>query len=83
MVTFAAGWGATSIALCVVLPIVCLIIGAIIGFFLAQKYFKKQLDENPPITREQIRAMYQQMGRTPSESQINQVMEAMKKNAKK
>lgn len=60
--------------------IACLIIGAIIGFVIAQKYFKKQLKENPPITREQIRAMYQQMGRTPSESQINQVMEAMKKN---
>lgn len=62
--------------------IVCLVIGAIIGFVIAQKYLKKQLDENPPVTREQIRAMYQQMGRTPSESQINQVMEAMKKSRK-
>ncbi len=72
-----------AIVVSVVVPIVCLIIGALIGFFASQKYFKKQMDENPPITREQIRAMYQQMGRTPSESQINQVMEAMKKNTKK
>ncbi len=75
-----AAWPTAAIVLCVVLPIVCLIAGAIIGFVVAQKYLKKQLKENPPITREQIRAMYQQMGRTPSESQINQVMEAMKKN---
>lgn len=59
-----------------------IIIGIIIGFAIGQKYFKKQLKENPPVTREQIRAMYQQMGRTPSESQINQVMEAMKRQQK-
>ncbi|MCQ3907770.1 MAG: YneF family protein [Mycoplasmoidaceae bacterium] len=34
-----------------------LIIGLIIGFFISQKYFKKQLKDNPPITREQIKAM--------------------------
>ncbi len=59
-----------------------IIIGILIGFALGQRYFKKQLKENPPITREQIRAMYQQMGRTPTESQINQVMEAMKRQQK-
>lgn len=59
-----------------------IIIGIIIGFAIGQKYFKKQLKDNPPVTREQIRAMYQQMGRTPSESQINQVMEAMKRQQK-
>lgn len=73
-------WPAAAIALCVVLPIITLVIGAIIGFVIAQKKFKKDLKENPPVTREQIKAMYQQMGRTPSESQINAVMEAMKKN---
>lgn len=59
-----------------------LIIGLIIGFFISQKYFKKQLKDNPPITREQIKAMWQQMGRTPSESQINAVMESMKRQQK-
>lgn len=57
-----------------------IIIGIFIGFAIGQKYFKKQLNDNPPITREQIRAMYQQMGRTPSEAQINAVMGAMKKH---
>lgn len=59
-----------------------IIIGIIIGFAIGQRYFKKQLKENPPVTREQIRAMYQQMGRTPSEAQINAVMEAMKRQQK-
>lgn len=77
---FEGQWGPVSIALVVVLPIITLVVGALIGFFVAQKVLKKQLKENPPITREQIKAMYQQMGRTPSESQINQIMETMKKN---
>lgn len=61
---------------------VAIIIGIIIGFAIGQKRFKKQLQENPPITREQIKAMYAQMGRTPSEAQINQMMETMKRNQK-
>lgn len=61
---------------------VSLIIGAVIGFVISQKYFKKQLKENPPITREQIKAMWRSMGRTPSEAQINAVMEEMKRKQK-
>lgn len=59
-----------------------LIVGAIIGYFVAMKYFKKQLKNNPPITEAQIRAMYQQMGRKPTEKQIKQIMTTFKKNAK-
>lgn len=59
-----------------------LIVGAIIGYFVAMKYFKKQLKDNPPITEAQIRAMYQQMGRKPTEKQIKQIMATFKKNAK-
>lgn len=59
-----------------------LIVGVIIGFFICQKYFKKQLNENPPITEDQIRAMYAQMGRTPSEKQIKQMMAIFKRNNK-
>lgn len=62
---------------------VSLIVGLIIGFVIAQKYFKKQVTENPPVSREAIKAMYRQMGRTPSETQINQTMEAFKRNNKK
>lgn len=59
-----------------------LIIGAFLGYYFAMKYFKKQLKNNPPITESQIRAMYQQMGRKPTEKQIKQIMATFKKNAK-
>lgn len=68
------------IGLLIGLAVAGIIVGVIIGFFIAQKVFKKQLKDNPPITREQIRAMYMQMGRKPTESQINQVMNSMKKS---
>lgn len=72
---------ALGIGLGIGLPL-ALIVGAIIGYFVAMKYFKKQLKENPPITEAQIRAMYQQMGRKPTEKQVKQIMATFKKNAK-
>ena len=59
--------------------IVALIIGVIAGFKIASRITKKQLEENPPITEEQIRAMYAQMGRKPSEQQIRQIMNNFKR----
>ena len=53
------------------------IIGAAIAFFVTKKKFEKQLKENPPINEKMIRAMYSQMGRKPSESQIRQIMKSM------
>lgn len=53
------------------------IIGGVVVFFVTRHYFQKQIDENPPITEKQIRAMYSQMGRKPSESQVRQVMHSM------
>lgn len=61
--------------------VIALIVGAIIGFFITKKFFEKQLRENPPINEKQIRAMYLQMGRKPSEAQIRATMRAVK-NAK-
>ncbi|MDR0985871.1 MAG: YneF family protein [Mycoplasmataceae bacterium] len=60
-----------------------LIIGGLLGFYIATKVFKKQMKENPPITADQIRAMYAQMGRKPSEQQVNQIMHMMKNQGKK
>ena len=40
---------------------------------------KKYLKENPPINEKMIKIMMQQMGRTPSQKQINQMMKAMNK----
>ncbi len=57
--------------------VLALIIGAVIGFFLSQRYFKRYLEKNPPINEKMVRAMMTQMGRKPSEKQVRQVMASM------
>jgi hypothetical protein len=61
-----------------IIGVVALLIGAVVGFFLARAYFKKYLEKNPPVNENMIRAMMTQMGRTPSEKQVRQVMASMK-----
>ena len=56
-----------------------LIFGFVIGYIIVRKMVSKQLEENPPITEEQIRSMYAQMGRKPSEQQIRQIMNNFKR----
>ena len=56
------------------------LLGAVLAFFGARYFFKRQLQKNPPINENMIRAMFMQMGRKPSESQIRAVMNSMKKN---
>lgn len=56
-----------------------IILGAIIGFLISKKVMMKYLKKNPPITEQMIRTMMTQMGRTPSQKQVNQVMKAMNK----
>ena len=58
----------------------CLLVGLVAGFFLSRWFFKKELQKNPPINENMIRAMFMQMGRKPSEAQIRAVMNSMKKN---
>ena len=55
------------------------LIGVVAGFFIAKKLFSDQLKKNPPINEKMIRAMFLQMGRKPSETQIRQVMNSMNK----
>lgn len=62
--------------------IVAILVGAIIGFFVAQKQLKKYLQKNPPLNEEVVRTMMMQMGRTPSQKQINQVMKQINQNMK-
>ena len=57
-----------------------LVIGAIIGFFVAKTYMTKYLKKNPPINEEMIKALMLQMGRTPSQKQVNQMMKSMGKH---
>ncbi len=64
--------------LAIVLIVVALLIGGVVGFFLARKYFQKYLEKNPPINENMIRAMMSQMGRKPSEKQVRQVLQSMK-----
>ena len=53
--------------------------GAIAGFFVSRAVFKRQLKKNPPVNRQMIKALYRQMGRTPSEAQLNQALKEMNK----
>ena len=56
-----------------------LVIGAIIGFFVARKVMKSYLKKNPPINEEMIKTLMMQMGRKPSQKQVNQMMKSMEK----
>ena len=62
-----------------IIGIGALIIGGILGFIITKKIVQKQLCDNPPIIEKQIRAMYMQMGRKPSETDIKKVLNSMKK----
>jgi len=61
----------------ILLVVVGLIVGAVLGFFIAKKYMEKYLKKNPPINEQMIKIMMSQMGRTPTQKQINQMMKAM------
>ena len=56
-----------------------ILIGAVIGFFIAKKVMTNYLKKNPPINEEMIKALMMQMGRKPSQKQINQMMKSMNK----
>ena len=56
-----------------------MIAGGVIGFFVARNLMKKELKKNPPINEQMIKVMMSQMGRTPSQKQVNQMMKQMNK----
>ena len=56
-----------------------LILGAVAGFFIARFVFKRELQKNPPVNEKMIRVMFAQMGRTPSEKQIREIMRNVNK----
>ena len=59
--------------------VIGLILGAVIGFFICKKFMQDYLKKNPPINEDMIKTLMLQMGRKPSQKQINQMMKAMKK----
>ena len=63
----------------ILLLLVGIILGAVIGFFLARLFMQKYLKKNPPINEDMIKALMMQMGRKPNQKQINQMMKAMEK----
>ena len=56
-----------------------LVIGLVIGFFVARHLMTKYLKKNPPINEDMIKALMMQIGRKPNQKQINQMMKAMEK----
>ncbi|MFC4411020.1 YneF family protein [Chungangia koreensis] len=63
----------------ILLIVVALIAGVAIGFFAARQYMMKYLKDNPPINEQMLRMMMAQMGMTPSQKKINQMMAQMNK----
>lgn len=59
--------------------VIGIIIGGVAGFFIARKVMQKYIKQNPPINEQMIKAMMTQMGRTPSQKQVNQMMKSMSK----
>ena len=56
-----------------------LVVGLVAGFFLARWFFKRQLEKNPPINEAMVRALYQSVGRKPSEADIQRTINAVKR----
>lgn len=54
-----------------------LVVGLVAGFFGAKFFMQRYLKKNPPINEQMIKIMMSQMGRTPTQKQINQMMKAM------
>ena len=59
--------------------VIGIIIGGVLGFFIARKVMQKYIKQNPPINEQMIKAMMSQMGRTPSQKQVNQMKKSMTK----
>jgi len=63
----------------ILLVVVGLIPGIIVGFLISKKVMMKYLKKNPPINEDMIKTLMTQMGRTPSQKQVNQMMKSMQK----
>ena len=61
------------------LVIAGLVIGLVVGFFVSRWFFKRQLEKNPPINEAMVRALYQSVGRKPSEADIQRTINAVKR----
>lgn len=55
------------------------LVGAVAGFFISRYVMTRYLKKNPPINEDMIKTLMTQMGRTPSQKQVNQMMKSMSK----
>ena len=62
--------------------VIALLVGAAVGFVVAQRQLKKYLQKNPPINEEVGRTMLLPRGRPPSLKQSYQVLEPFNQNMK-
>ena len=61
----------------VIIIVLTLLVGGAAGFFISRAWFKRYLEKNPPVNEAMIREMMRQMGRTPSEKQVRQILTSM------
>lgn len=72
-----------STGMVILIALIALIIGTVIGVMVTRRAVKQQLEENPPLNEDMLRMMMMQMGRKPSETQIHQMMQNLRHQAKK
>jgi len=66
----------------ILVGVLALLVGVALGFFIARKTMINYLKKNPPINEQMIRMMMMQMGMTPSQKKINQMMKMMNNQLK-
>ncbi|TCP30229.1 hypothetical protein EV207_10652 [Scopulibacillus darangshiensis] len=66
----------------ILVGVVALIVGLLLGFFIARKYMMDYIKKNPPINEKMLRVMMMQMGQNPSQKKINQMMKAINNQSK-
>lgn len=67
----------------ILVGVVALLVGVLLGFFIARKYMMNYMKKNPPINEQMLRVMLMQMGQNPSKKKINQMMKAMNNQMEK
>ncbi|MBM7644480.1 uncharacterized protein YneF (UPF0154 family) [Scopulibacillus daqui] len=61
----------------ILVGVIGIIVGILLGFFIARKYMMDYMKKNPPINEKMLRVMMMQMGQNPSQKKINQMMKAI------
>ena len=67
----------------ILVGVLALLVGLVLGFFIARKYMMDYLKKNPPINEQMLKMMMMQMGQKPSQKKINQMMQQMNKQQMK